>query len=101
MHLKNYSLIENALGESMSFPAYDLLSTVICHSDDNEESALTINGKKNRIGLKDFNKLANSLNINEKSLLAIYSRFNKVLPKWKDFINQSFLSDEMKPIILN
>ena len=96
MHLKNYSLIENAFGEYEFSPAYDLLSTTLVIPDDNEESALTINGKKNRIGLKDFNKLANSLNINEKSLLAIYSRFNKVLPKWKDFINQSFLSDEMK-----
>lgn len=96
MHLKNFSLIENALGEYEFSPAYDLLSTALVIPEDKEESALTINGKKSRIGLKDFNVLATSLHLNEKSLQAIYKRFNTILPQWKDFINQSFLSDEMK-----
>ena len=96
MHLKNFSLIENALEEYEFSPAYDLLSTVLVMPEDKEESALTINGKKSRIGLKDFNVLATSLHLNEKSLQAIYKRFNTILPQWKDFINQSFLSDEMK-----
>ena len=96
MHLKNFSLIENNLGEYEFAPAYDLLSTALVIADDNEESALTINGKKNRLSLNDFNKLAESLKINEKSLTAIYSRFDKVLPKWIAFIGQSFLSKEMQ-----
>lgn len=96
MHLKNFSLIENNLGEYEFSPAYDLLSTALVIVDDNEESALTINGKKNRLSLDDFNKLAESLKINEKSLKAIYSRFDKVLPKWTTFIQQSFLSKEMQ-----
>ena len=96
MHLKNFSLIENALGEYEFSPAYDLLSTALVIPEDKEESALTINGKKSRIGLKDFNALADSLHLNEKSLQAIYKRFNTILPQWKGFINQSFLSDEMK-----
>ena len=68
----------------------------IATAEDKEESALTINGKKSRIGLKDFNVLATSLHLNEKSLQAIYKRFNAILPQWKGFILQSFLSDEMK-----
>lgn len=94
MHLKNFSLIENNLGEYELSPAYDLLSTALVIHSDREESALTINGKKNRLQLKDFNALAESLKINEKSLQAIYKRFNKVLPKWVSFIQQSFLSKE-------
>ena len=96
MHLKNFSLIENSLNEYEFSPAYDLLSTALVIPKDKEESALTINGKKSRIGLKDFNVLATSLHLNEKSLQAIYKRFNAISPLWKDFINQSFLSDEMK-----
>lgn len=100
MHLKNFSLIENELGEYEFSPAYDLLSTALVIPDDKEESALTINGKNSRLKLKDFDVLANSLNINEKSLQSIYSRFKKVLPKWKDFIEQSFLTKETQNLYM-
>lgn len=96
MHLKNFSLIENNLGEYEFSPAYDLISTALVIVDDNEESALTINGKKNNLKKSDFDILAESLKINEKSLNAIYNRFDKVLPKWITFIQQSFLSKEMQ-----
>src|SRR5690606_24477795 len=96
MHLKNFSLIENNLGEYEFSPAYDLLSTAIVIPDDKEESALTINGKKNNLNKNDFDLLAVSLKINEKSLNAIYNRFNKALPKWIAFIEESFLSKEMQ-----
>ncbi|HTO34699.1 MAG TPA: HipA domain-containing protein [Flavobacterium sp.] len=96
MHLKNFSLIENNLGEYELSPAYDLLSTALVIPDDKEESALTINGKKSKLKLNDFDVLAESLKINEKSLQSIYKRFNKILPKWILFIEQSFLSKEMQ-----
>lgn len=96
MHLKNFSLIENNLGEYELSPAYDLLSTKLVIIDDKEESALTINGKRNKLNLNDFNELAASLGINEKPLKAIYNRFDKVLPKWIAFIQHSFLSKEMQ-----
>ena len=95
MHLKNYALIENALGQYELSPAYDLLSTVLVLSDE-EESALTINGKKNRLKRTDFDSLAKSLQINEKTIAAIYQRFTKILPIWQQFIERSFLSAEMK-----
>ena len=96
MHLKNYSLIENNLGEYELSPAYDLLCTALVIPDDKEESALTINGKKSKLKLNDFNILAESLKINEKSLQYIYSRFNKILPEWIAFIQQSFLLKKMQ-----
>lgn len=96
MHLKNFSLIENTLGEYEFSPAYDLLSTALVIPEDKEESALTINGKKNRLMRSDFDALASSLKINEKSIQSIYERFKKVLPEWIAFIRQSFLSKEMQ-----
>ncbi len=96
MHLKNFSLIENLLGEYEFSPAYDLLNTAIVIPDDKEESALTINGKKSKINIKDFNVLATSLKINEKSQQAIYARLNKILPKWIACINDSFLSKNLQ-----
>ena len=95
MHLKNYALIENPLGQYELSPAYDLLSTLLVLLDE-EESALTINGKKNRLKRTDFDNLAKSLQINEKTVTAIYQRFAKILPTWQECIERSFLSDEMK-----
>jgi len=95
MHLKNYALIENPLGQYELSPAYDLLSTLLVLLDE-EESSLTINGKKNRLKRTDFDNLAKSLQINEKTVTAIYQRFAKILPTWQECIERSFLSDEMK-----
>jgi serine/threonine-protein kinase HipA len=96
MHLKNFSLIEHVTDEYSISPAYDLLNTELVISDYKEESALTINGKKNRLKRSDFDTLARSLKINEKALAYIYKRFEKALPKWEEMIAQSFLSKEMQ-----
>lgn len=96
MHLKNFSLIENDLEEYELSPAYDLLNTELVLPEDKEESALTINGKKSRLNLNDFSMLASNLKINDKSLHSIYARFEKILPIWIEFIDQSFLSLEFK-----
>jgi serine/threonine-protein kinase HipA len=96
MHLKNFSLIENERGEYEFSPAYDLLNTAIIIPQDDEESALTINGKRNGLKRNDFNRLAESLKINEKSLQHIFYRFYKVQSLWIDFISQSFLTKKME-----
>ncbi len=96
MHLKNFSLIENSLGEFELSPANDLLNTAIVMPEDKEESALTINGKKRKLNRNDFQVLATSLKINNKSLEAIYVRFESILPTWLSWIDQSFLTEEFK-----
>ncbi|MXN91352.1 type II toxin-antitoxin system HipA family toxin [Flavobacterium sp. Sd200] len=96
MHLKNYSLIENALGEYEFSPAYDLLNTALVIPDDKEESALNINGKKSKLKRNDFNVLAGALHIQEKPLEHIYKRFSKLQPVFIAFIEQSFLSKDMQ-----
>ena len=96
MHLKNFALIENAFGEFELSPAYDLVSTALVIADDQEETALTINGKKSRLKKKDFDALASNLEINTKVLNSIYAKFEKALTNWIDFIKQSFLSKAMQ-----
>ena len=48
MHLKNFSLINQpGIGYALS-PAYDLVSTALVNPADEEELALTLNGKKGK-----------------------------------------------------
>lgn len=98
MHLKNFSLIHNENSEISLCPAYDLLSTrlIIPENEDNEEFALTLNGKKRKLKLDDFNAFAKQIGINEKQIQNIYSRYSHRMKASFKIINQSFLSDTLK-----
>ncbi|WP_028666150.1 HipA domain-containing protein [Runella zeae] len=96
MHLKNFSLIRFDNGEVALSPAYDLVSTKLAMPEDLEESALTINGKKNRLKRGDFDELATKLGIPAKSSERVYAKFVKKQTAMLGLIEQSFLSDEMK-----
>ncbi|MFA5583324.1 MAG: hypothetical protein WDA09_03840, partial [Bacteriovoracaceae bacterium] len=65
-------------------------------SDDNEESALAINGKKNKLKEEDFLSLAKSFGINEKVHQKLIKRFRDHLSIWDGLIEKSFLSEEKK-----
>ncbi|MGE4287209.1 MAG: HipA domain-containing protein [Salinivirgaceae bacterium] len=98
MHLKNFSLIEFGDGLTQLAPAYDLLSTrlVVPEKDDQEELALTMNGKKRKFKLNDFLNLANSMKLNQKQIDTIFKRFQKAIPTVLNFINESFLPENKK-----
>ena len=96
MHLKNFSLIRFDNGEIALSPAYDLVSTRLAMPEDLEESALTINGKKNRLKRADFDELAKKLEISDKSSERVYAKFVKKRAAMIDLIQVSFLSDAMK-----
>lgn len=98
MHLKNFSLIKNKVGEIQFSPAYDLVSTKLAMPKDSEEMALTINGKKNKLKKTDFDELAESLGISQKARESVYSRFNAQLKNIKALINKSFLVVEYQQI---
>ena len=95
MHLKNFSLYKG-MGEYTFAPAYDLLSTKLVIPEDNEELALTLNGKKRNLKKADFDHLLKTFKIEEKVIENIYDKFKKVLPQWYDFIDSSFLPKTMK-----
>ncbi len=104
MHLKNFSLLEQpGLGMTLS-PAYDLVNTALVNPADEEEMALTLNGKKKKLKKQDFVAMMNTLKVEEKQQRNIFNKMEKALPKWLDLIDKSLLSDDFmekyKSIIL-
>ena len=95
MHLKNFSLYRPKALYQLS-PAYDLLNVAIANPKDNEETALSINGKKARIKLADFLKSSDTMGIEQRVTLGLIDGLRNAMPAWIDLINNSFLSDEMK-----
>ena len=95
MHLKNFSLIKQSENYTLA-PAYDMLSTALVMPEDTEELALTLNGKKNKISRNDFEVALSSFGIEKKVVATIFKKFARTIPIWLDFIDDSFLPDEMK-----
>jgi len=97
MHLKNFSLIEDYIFDEYELsPAYDLVNTTLANPKDTEETALTINGKKNKLQRKDFDALATTLKLSEKVRNTMYEKFYAILPTWIVTIEKSFLSKTNK-----
>ncbi len=95
MHLKNFSLY-CPTDKFVLAPAYDLLSTSIVMPDDEEELALTLNGKKKRLKRSDFEIAMRDSGIGDKAIANLFNKIYKTLPEWDDLIEESFLPDEIK-----
>ena len=96
MHLKNFSMLENINHSFTLSPAYDLLSTFLVIDNENEQTGLTINGKKNKIKLNDFDILADNLSLNKKQKENTYKKFLKKEKNLKWWITNSFLPENHK-----
>jgi serine/threonine-protein kinase HipA len=96
MHLKNFSLLEHpGLGMTLS-PAYDLVNTALVNPDDDEEMALTLNGKKKKLKREDFVAAMNIMKVEEKQQQNIFGKMAKALAKWEEQIDRSFMSEAYK-----
>lgn len=96
MHLKNFSLLEHqGLGMTLS-PAYDLVNTALVNPADEEEMALTLNGRKKKLKKQDFVAGMNTLKVEEKQQENIFNKMAKALPKWQELIDCSFMSPVFK-----
>ena len=73
-----------------------MLSTALVMPEDSEELALTLNGKKRRIKKADFVTSMQASGLEEKVINNIFAKFAKAKDKWFEFIQLSFLPDEMK-----
>lgn len=96
MHLKNFSLIQQINLGMVFSPAYDLVATALVNPADDEELALTLNGKKKKIKKADFLAAFNTLKLEEKQQQNIFNKMLKAKPAWIDMINVSFLKDDFK-----
>ncbi|WMJ75121.1 HipA domain-containing protein [Cytophagaceae bacterium ABcell3] len=96
MHLKNFSLIKKVGGGYNLSSAYDMVASELVVEGDDEELALTLNGKKKKIKFSDFEVAMSRFEVNERAFKNIFNRFVKALPKWQEFIEESFLPEDMK-----
>jgi serine/threonine-protein kinase HipA len=93
MHLKNYSLYAPK-GKWVLTPAYDLLNVSMVNPKDTEELALTLNAKKKRIKKSDFVRAMETSGISPKVFDNILAKYRKLLPKFNEIIDLSFLDKE-------
>lgn len=96
MHLKNFSLYSLRKGYYSLTPGYDMVATALVMPEDMEELALTLNGKKRKIKRLDFKVAMSSSGLEEKIIDNLFSKFSKVVDKWFEFIDISFLPEDMK-----
>lgn len=98
MHLKNFSLIEKnpAMREFILAPAYDLLPVNVIMPEDDEELALTLNGKKRNIRRKDFLVFAESCGLPRQSGEKILKKLVSLAPTFLQICEESYLPDTMK-----
>jgi serine/threonine-protein kinase HipA len=96
MHLKNFSVIYNPVTGPVLSPAYDMLCTALVNPADDEDLALTLNGKKKRINRKDFKTAFSALKLDAKQQENLFAKMGKARNKWIEFIQISFLSEDFK-----
>lgn len=90
-HFKNFSISYYDDGVRLS-PAYDIVSSKLVIPKE-EDSALTINGKKNNLTHNDFSSLAEYLKIPQKIR---YEKFSGKTALIKQFIQKSQLPNTFK-----
>lgn len=91
MHLKNFSMIESSSGWILS-PAYDLLNVAIVNPEDDEQLALTIQGKKKKFKREHFEQFGKNLKLTPKQISGVFERFLTNKSKAIEWIGKSFLS---------
>lgn len=101
MHLKNFSLIHQPATGPVLSPAYDLVATALVNPADDEDLALTLNGKKKKINRHDFTTAFGTIGLDAKQQDNIFKKMERARPAWFDFIDLSFLNDEMKATYKN
>ena len=95
MHLKNFSLYSPA-GEPVLTPAYDLLNAAISNPSDDEELALSLNGKKKHLKDADFVAVFRTCGVPEIVFDRIKKKYMGLLPRFDEEIRLSFLSEDLK-----
>lgn len=97
MHLKNFSLITQK-GKTTLTPIYDFLNSTIAIKNPEEEIALMLKGKKSNLKAADFIDYyaKEKLLLNERTINTILDQMKKATPKWKELLEISFLSEDMK-----
>lgn len=73
-----------------------MLNAAIANPLDDEELALTLNGKKKKLRDTDFEKTFETCGIQPKVFSNLKKKYIKLYPAFCDFIDSSFLDEQMK-----
>jgi serine/threonine-protein kinase HipA len=96
-HLKNYSICYKNKETIRLTPAYDIVCSKLVIFDE-EDSALSINGRKNKLKREDFDKLADYLNI---PIRIRYEKFDMSLNLMETIIKNSEIKKEAQERFIN
>ncbi len=96
-HLKNYSIVYKGKETIRLTPAYDIVCSKLVILEE-EDSALSINGKKNTLERDDFDKLADYLNI---PIKIRYEKFEKSFKLMETIIKNSEIKEEVQAKFIN
>lgn len=95
MHLKNWSLITPEDQQNKLAPCYDFVSSSI-YLPNEEESALTLNGKRNNLQKTDFLALAEYLDFESQAANNALGRIVNSKDEILELVHSSELSEEKK-----
>ncbi len=94
-HYKNYSLLNTGNGYRLS-PFYDLVNTSLVLKNNNEEVALTMNGKRSNLRKEDMLSFAEYAEIPSKVIAIEFESIRSTRNKFIECISNSFLSKKNK-----
>ncbi len=95
MHLKNFSMYTAGHNVRLT-PAYDLLNAAIINPRDDEELALTLNGRKKKLQREDFVKAAGVLGIQPVVVSRLIDKYARLAPKLEEVIGNSFVKNSLQ-----
>ena len=96
MHLKNFSLIaKDHIAYKLS-PAYDMLAVQLLIPEDDEDLALTLNGKKKKLKKHDFYSSMLASGIPDRAIENLWARIELGLENGKSLIKSSFIDNYLK-----
>ena len=94
MHMKNFSLLREHDGTWRLSPAYDLVPVKVVLPNDEDDLALTVNGKNRNLKSADFKAAALTMGLTEVQYRRIAQRIVSAVGKRiDDAMVRSFLSD--------
>ena len=98
MHLKNFSLVETSAGSQryVLSEAYDMLPVNVILPEDDEELALTVNGKKHHIHRNDFLKFAETSGISREAAVKMIQKLLSMQDQYLRMCEESYLPNHLK-----
>lgn len=102
MHLKNFSLIEikEKSEQYVLSAAYDMLSTNVVIPGDQEQLALTVNEKKQKIRRKDFFVFSKTIGLPIKAAEKMINQIVKLKDTYITMCKESYMPDSMKTALV-